>query len=110
MGLQSFVDHVFLQVDMNDFQLLTVLGRGAYGVVCSAQNNISGDYCAIKKIENVFEDISFSKRTLRELRTRASPLPPVLRWSCQMRGRQPNAPFQAQPFVTLHCVVFHAPF
>ena len=37
-------------------------------MVCSAQNNESGEYCAIKKIENVFEDISFSKRTLRELR------------------------------------------
>jgi len=50
------------------YTVLEPVGRGAYGVVCSAQNNISGDYCAIKKIENVFEDISFSKRTLRELR------------------------------------------
>jgi serine/threonine protein kinase len=50
------------------YTVLEPVGRGAYGVVCSAQNNDSGDYCAIKKIENVFEDISFSKRTLRELR------------------------------------------
>jgi serine/threonine protein kinase len=50
------------------YTVLEPVGRGAYGVVCSAQNNETGDYCAIKKIENVFEDISFSKRTLRELR------------------------------------------
>lgn len=50
------------------YTVLEPVGRGAYGVVCSAQNNESGEYCAIKKIENVFEDISFSKRTLRELR------------------------------------------
>jgi serine/threonine protein kinase len=50
------------------YTVLEPVGRGAYGVVCSAQNNETGEYCAIKKIENVFEDISFSKRTLRELR------------------------------------------
>jgi len=43
------------------------VGQGAYGVVCSAKDDQSGDTVAIKKIESAFDDITFAKRTLREL-------------------------------------------
>eukprot|EP00409_Alexandrium_fundyense_P004021 CAMPEP_0185903094 /NCGR_PEP_ID=MMETSP0196C-20130402/2316_1 /TAXON_ID=2932 /ORGANISM="Alexandrium fundyense, Strain CCMP1719" /LENGTH=66 /DNA_ID=CAMNT_0028622073 /DNA_START=52 /DNA_END=249 /DNA_ORIENTATION=+ len=42
--------------------------QGAYGVVCSAQDEEKGETVAIKKIENAFEHLTFAKRTLRELR------------------------------------------
>ena len=51
-----------------DYTSVLPVGRGAYGVVCSAEIPVTGDSCAIKKIENVFEDVCISKRTLRELR------------------------------------------
>jgi len=44
------------------------VGQGAYGVVCSAQDEELREPVAIKKIENAFEHITFAKRTLRELR------------------------------------------
>mmetsp|Transcript_36903 Transcript_36903/g.85124 ORF Transcript_36903/g.85124 Transcript_36903/m.85124 type:complete len:425 (-) Transcript_36903:256-1530(-) len=50
------------------YQLVELVGQGAYGVVCAAKDEQSGEFVAIKKIENAFEYITFTKRTLRELR------------------------------------------
>jgi len=50
------------------YQVLEPVGQGAYGIVCAAQDDENGEHIAIKKIENVFEHITFIKRTLRELR------------------------------------------
>jgi len=44
------------------------VGQGAYGVVCSAEDEERREPVAIKKIENAFEHLTFAKRTLRELR------------------------------------------
>jgi len=44
------------------------IGKGAYGVVCSARNTESGDKIAIKKIGNAFENAIDAKRTLREIK------------------------------------------
>ena len=44
------------------------MGSGAYGVVCSAIDNITGEKVAIKKIEKAFDHPIFTKRTLRELK------------------------------------------
>jgi len=49
------------------YQVLEPVGQGAYGIVCAAQDDENGEHIAIKKIENVFEHITFIKRTLREL-------------------------------------------
>ncbi|CAI5516119.1 unnamed protein product [Closterium sp. Naga37s-1] len=43
------------------------LGRGAYGVVCSARDETTGEEVAIKKIGNAFNDRTDAKRTLREI-------------------------------------------
>mmetsp|Transcript_9556 Transcript_9556/g.33863 ORF Transcript_9556/g.33863 Transcript_9556/m.33863 type:complete len:404 (-) Transcript_9556:227-1438(-) len=50
------------------YTVLEPIGQGAYGVVCSAQDEEKRETCAIKKIENAFEHLTFAKRTLRELR------------------------------------------
>lgn len=50
------------------YTVLEPVGQGAYGVVCSAQDEDKKEPVAIKKIENAFEHLTFAKRTLRELK------------------------------------------
>ena len=44
------------------------IGKGAYGVVCSARDVLSDARVAIKKITNAFENAVDAKRTLREIK------------------------------------------
>lgn len=50
------------------YQPLKPLGRGAYGVVCSANDKVSGRKTAIKKIPKAFDDLVDAKRILREIK------------------------------------------
>ena len=45
---------------------LKPIGKGAYGVVCSALND-KGEKVAIKRIGGVFDNTTDAKRTLREI-------------------------------------------
>ncbi|GAA5908130.1 hypothetical protein JCM6882_005949 [Rhodosporidiobolus microsporus] len=54
-------------VDEN-YEFVKELGQGAYGVVCSARNRITGDNVAIKKVTKVFHKKILTKRALRELK------------------------------------------
>ncbi|KAF9482651.1 Pkinase-domain-containing protein [Pholiota conissans] len=49
------------------WKLVRELGSGAYGVVISAEDEISGETVAIKLVTRVFEKIQFAKRALREI-------------------------------------------
>eukprot|EP00897_Mesotaenium_endlicherianum_P001094 jgi/Mesen1/10986/ME000097S10562 len=44
------------------------IGRGAYGIVCSAMNSLTNEEVAIKKITNAFDNRIDAKRTLREIK------------------------------------------
>ncbi|MQL86526.1 hypothetical protein Taro_019058, partial [Colocasia esculenta] len=44
------------------------IGKGAYGLVCSALNSETGEQVAIKKIANAFDNKIDAKRTLREIK------------------------------------------
>ncbi|KAH7432878.1 hypothetical protein KP509_07G044400 [Ceratopteris richardii] len=48
--------------------LQEVVGKGSYGVVCSAIDTHTGDKVAIKKITNIFEHVSDATRILREIK------------------------------------------
>jgi hypothetical protein len=48
--------------------ILQAIGKGAYGVVCSAKNTLTGEKVAIKKIGNAFENLTDARRTLREIK------------------------------------------
>lgn len=51
----------------SDFQLKSLLGEGAYGIVCSAIHKPTNETVAIKKIEP-FDKPLFALRTLREIK------------------------------------------
>ncbi|RZC76537.1 hypothetical protein C5167_000674 [Papaver somniferum] len=44
------------------------IGRGAYGIVCSAMNSERNEMVAIKKIADAFDNPMDAKRTLREIK------------------------------------------
>jgi len=44
------------------------IGKGAYGVVCSAKDSTTGEKVAIKKISNAFDNVTDARRTLREIK------------------------------------------
>ncbi|CAG9322854.1 unnamed protein product [Blepharisma stoltei] len=50
------------------YEIIDIIGSGAYGVVVSARDTTTGERVAIKKIEKAFEHPTFTKRTLRELK------------------------------------------
>eukprot|EP00743_Colponemidia_sp_Colp-15_P001682 GILK01001838.1.p1 GENE.GILK01001838.1~~GILK01001838.1.p1 ORF type:complete len:394 (-),score=37.18 GILK01001838.1:268-1449(-) len=50
------------------YSILDPVGQGAYGVVCAAKDEETGELVAIKKIERAFEHTTFTLRTLRELK------------------------------------------
>ncbi|KAK7300141.1 hypothetical protein RJT34_10976 [Clitoria ternatea] len=54
--------------DANRYKILEVVGKGSYGVVCSAIDTHTGEKVAIKKIHDIFEHISDSARILREIK------------------------------------------
>jgi len=47
---------------------IKAIGKGAYGVVCSAKDATSGQKVAIKKITNAFDNLTDARRTLREMK------------------------------------------
>lgn len=70
---QKFQTHSFMVnsckfVVDTKYNPLKPLGRGAYGVVCSAVNKETGKKLAIKKIPKAFEDLIDAKRILREVK------------------------------------------
>ena len=52
----------------NRFSPIEVIGSGAYGMVCSATDNVSRKKVAIKKIASAFTMVQVAKRTLREIK------------------------------------------
>lgn len=50
------------------YRIKEPMSHGACGIVCSADDTALGESVAVKKIEGVFEHITTTKRTLRELR------------------------------------------
>lgn len=52
----------------NKYTLVKPIGQGAYGVVCSARDNETGEVVAIKKLTKIFSHTVDCKRTLREIK------------------------------------------
>ncbi|KAH6795558.1 hypothetical protein C2S51_036544 [Perilla frutescens var. frutescens] len=54
--------------DASRYRIQEVIGKGSYGVVCSAIDTHTGEKVAIKKIHDIFEHISDAARILREVK------------------------------------------
>ncbi|CAL9759346.1 unnamed protein product [Musa acuminata subsp. burmannicoides] len=54
--------------NVNRYKIQEVIGKGSYGVVCSAVDTQTGEKVAIKKINNIFEHKSDAARILREIK------------------------------------------
>ncbi|KAF3551752.1 hypothetical protein DY000_02002354 [Brassica cretica] len=54
--------------DATRFKIQERIGKGSYGVVCSAIDTLTGEKVAIKKIHDIFEHISDAARILREIK------------------------------------------
>ncbi|XP_068660934.1 mitogen-activated protein kinase 15 isoform X1 [Aristolochia californica] len=52
----------------NRYRIEEVIGKGSYGVVCSAFDTHTGEKVAIKKINDIFEHVSDATRILREIK------------------------------------------
>lgn len=72
------------------FCMQELIGKGSYGIVCSAIDTKTQEKVAIKKINNVFDHVSDATRILREIKLlrllrhpgRASSAPrKILSWS-----------------------------
>lgn len=50
------------------YELIKLIGHGAYGVVCSCKDTKEDKLVAIKKVPNAFEDLIDAKRILREIK------------------------------------------
>ncbi|KAH6833033.1 mitogen-activated protein kinase 16 [Perilla frutescens var. hirtella] len=50
------------------YRIEEVIGKGSYGVVCSAYDTHLGEKVAIKKINDIFEHVSDATRILREVK------------------------------------------
>ncbi|KAF3322949.1 mitogen-activated protein kinase 4 [Carex littledalei] len=61
------LSRVLFEIDTKYIPIKTI-GRGAYGVVCSAINKETEEKVAIKKIANIFDNRVVALQTLRELK------------------------------------------
>ena len=50
------------------YRPIKVIGKGAYGVVCSATDVFTNETVAVKKIAGVFGNVLDARRTFREIR------------------------------------------
>lgn len=68
--LQNMADAEFFTEygEANRYRILEVIGKGSYGVVCSAVDTLTGEKVAIKKINDIFEHVSDATRILREIK------------------------------------------
>lgn len=65
----SGINITALEEDTNKrYRFERILGQGAYGVVFSAFDKKTKRYVAVKKVEEVFDTITDSKRMLREIK------------------------------------------
>ncbi|XP_045820148.1 mitogen-activated protein kinase 9-like isoform X2 [Trifolium pratense] len=54
--------------EASQYQVQEIIGKGSYGVVCSAIDIHTAEKVAIKKINDVFEHVSDATRILREIK------------------------------------------
>ena len=54
--------------EASQYHIQEVIGKGSYGVVAAAIDSHTGERVAIKKINDIFENVSDASRILREIK------------------------------------------
>ncbi|KAH7439004.1 hypothetical protein KP509_04G041000 [Ceratopteris richardii] len=54
--------------EANRYKVFEIIGKGSYGIVCSAMDTHTGERVAIKRINDIFEHVSDATRILREVK------------------------------------------
>lgn len=54
--------------DLNQYKINKIIGSGAFGEVFGAVELSSGTAVAIKRVGNLFDDLTVARRNLREVR------------------------------------------
>eukprot|EP00250_Pteridium_aquilinum_P011171 c19883_g1_i2 orf=1119-2843(+) len=54
--------------EANRYKIQEIIGKGSYGIVCSALDTYTGERVAIKRINDIFEHVSDATRILREVK------------------------------------------
>mmetsp|Transcript_86949 Transcript_86949/g.153985 ORF Transcript_86949/g.153985 Transcript_86949/m.153985 type:complete len:453 (+) Transcript_86949:61-1419(+) len=49
------------------YEVMKIIGKGSYGSVCQANDNVKNQHVAIKQLKHLFDDLIDCKRILREL-------------------------------------------
>lgn len=52
---------------LEEYEIIQPLGAGAFGQVLQAQSKTTGGLVAIKLIQNIFKDLYYCKKVLREI-------------------------------------------
>ncbi|KAL5990024.1 Mitogen-activated protein kinase 10 [Asimina triloba] len=68
LGSQAEMDFFSDYGDVHRYKIQEIIGKGSYGVVCSAIDTHTGEKVAIKRIPDIFEHISDAARILREIK------------------------------------------
>lgn len=70
-GFEATMDNGSFFLDCGEayrYTIHRVIGKGSYGVVCSAVDNYTGERVAVKKMMSVFDHVSDATRILREIK------------------------------------------
>ena len=65
---EDFFDSSTREAATQRFAVERIVGKGSFGTVCVALDNLTGERVAIKRIHEAFADVSAARRVLRELR------------------------------------------
>ncbi|KAG2425278.1 hypothetical protein HXX76_013860 [Chlamydomonas incerta] len=63
----SFLAGLSTYNETKRYTVHSLIGKGSYGLVCAAKDNLTGEMVAIKKIQNVFDNVADAHRILREI-------------------------------------------
>ena len=73
---------------MNKYEVLGLVGEGAYGVVLKCRNKQTGETVAVKKFKESDDDANVRKTTLREVKVlRALKHENIVSLKVRVRGR-----------------------
>jgi len=67
-SLQKHASDVSFNIEGSPYEKRRMIGSGAYGTVYSAVDRRNGQFVAVKKVSNIFDNLILARRTYREVK------------------------------------------